>query len=68
MKTIEKLKLYIVKFYDNNIMKPKVYLFDSLVEDENYQLIIIITYDKYTNSANDGIKKPKLEKEIYFSN
>lgn len=55
LKQIEELKPYIVKFHNNDAMKPKVYLFDYTVRDENCQPIIIITHDEYTFSKNNGV-------------
>ena len=46
-----------VKFNKDSTMKPKTYPPDCVVEGENKQPIIMITHDKCTFSANDGVKK-----------
>lgn len=51
---IKDLKFYMLKFEEDNKIKSKVYLFDCTVEGNNGQPIIIIIYDKYTISANNG--------------
>lgn len=57
LKKIQELKLYMIEFYDNGAMKPKVYLFNYAIKDENRQPIIEITLDKCTFSTNDGVQK-----------
>lgn len=54
---IEELKPYMVEFYDDSIIKPKVYPFDYTMGGENYQSIIVITYDECTFSINNGVWK-----------
>lgn len=54
---IKELKPYIVKFAENSAIKPKVYLLDYAVRNNYWQLIIVITYDKYTFFANNDIQK-----------
>ncbi len=50
------LKLYIIEFEEDNIIKPKIYLFDYVVKANNCLSIIVITiYNKYTFSANNSI-------------
>lgn len=51
MKKIKKLKLYIVEFKENDLTKPKFYLFKYKVSRDSQQLIIIITYNKYIFSV-----------------
>lgn len=46
LKKIEKLKLDMVEFYDNGIIKPKIYPSNCIVEGKNCELIIIITYNE----------------------
>lgn len=54
---MEKVKLYIVGFIENDIIKKKIYLFDCVVYNFNYYPIIIITYNKYIFSINNDIWK-----------
>ena len=54
---MEELKPYMVEFYDDGAMKPKVYPSDCAVGGENRQPIIVITHDECTFSANDGVRK-----------
>ena len=54
MKKIEKLKPYIVEFYENGAMKPKTYPSNCAVWRENWRPVIVITYDECTFFANDG--------------
>lgn len=46
-KKIKKLKLYIIKFNKNTIIKPMIYLLNFKVYDKNQQLFIIINFDKF---------------------
>lgn len=55
LKKIEELKLYIIKFFKNGKIKPKVYFFDYIVRSENLRLIILITHDKCIFFANNKI-------------
>lgn len=55
LEKIKELKPYIIKFEDNDAIKPKVYLAHWIIEENNWQSIIIITYDKCTFFANDRI-------------
>lgn len=57
LKKIEELKPYMVEFNKDGTIKPKAYPPDCAIKDENQQSIIIITYDKHTFSANNGIQK-----------
>lgn len=54
---MEELKLYIVEFEENSVMKKKIYLFNYIVYNLNYCLIILITYNKCIFSINNGIQK-----------
>lgn len=56
-KKMEELQLYMIEFDKNSTMKLKAYPLDYAVDGENKQLIIIITYDECTFSANDDVKK-----------
>lgn len=57
MKKIKKPKLYIVEFKENDIIKPKFYLFKYKVSRDSQQLIIIITHNKYILSINNRVLK-----------
>lgn len=57
LKKIEDFKPYIVEFEENDIIKPKVYFQDYIIEDNERQPIIGIIYDKYTFSSNNRIQK-----------
>lgn len=55
---IKDLKLYIIEFEENNIIKPKIYLFNYIVKTNNCLSIIVITiYNKYIFSTNNNICK-----------
>ena len=54
---IEELKPYIVEFDEDGAIKPKVYLLDCVIGGNDRQLIIVITHNECTFSANDGIQK-----------
>lgn len=53
----EKLKLYIVKFNEDSIMKAKDYPVNYIVKEEEHCLIIKITHDECIFSTNDLIQK-----------
>ena len=55
LEKIKKFKSYIVEFEKNDAIKKKIYLFDYAVHDPNRRLIIVITYNKCTFFANNGI-------------
>lgn len=52
---MKNLKLYIVEFEEDSKIKPKVYLSDYAIKGNNWQLIIVIAYNKYTFSSNNSI-------------
>ena len=52
---MKKLNLYIVKFEEDNIIKPKIYFFYCIIGENEQQLIIIIIYNKYMFFANNKI-------------
>ena len=52
---METFKPYIVEFNPDGIMKPKEYLFDYSMGGNNWWPIIVITHNKCTFSANNGI-------------
>lgn len=54
LKKMEELKLYMIEFKEDS---TKIFLLDCIVEDENWQHIIMIIYDKCTFFANDSIWK-----------
>lgn len=57
LKIMKELKLYLIEFKEDDIMKAKSYLSDCKVRSENCQLIIVITNDECIFSSNDGICK-----------
>lgn len=58
LKKITELKLYIVEFEKNIIIKEKIYLFDyTLIHNLNCCLNIIIIYDEYIFFTNNSIQK-----------
>lgn len=57
LKTMEKLKPYILEFNEDDIINDKKYLFDYVVGGRIWQPIIMITHDKCTFFANNGICK-----------
>lgn len=54
---IKKLKSYLVEFDKDNIIKNEMYLFYYIVDSENCQPIIQMTYNKYIFFANNNICK-----------
>ena len=54
---MEELKLYMVKFDKDGVIKAKNYLRDCVIGDKKWWPIIIITHDKYIFFANDGLQK-----------
>ena len=54
---IKELKLYLVKFNENDVMKNKMYLPNCVVRGENCQSKIRITYNIYTFLINNSICK-----------
>lgn len=55
-----------IEFDKNSTMKLKAYLLDYAIDGENKQLIIIITYDECTFSANDDVKKAWTQEKNTF--
>ncbi len=54
---MKELKPYIVEFDEDGVIKPKVYPLDCAIGGNDWQSIIVITHNKCTFSANDGIQK-----------
>lgn len=48
---------YLVEFNEDSIIKDKVYSSGYKVNNSEHQPIIVIIYNEYTFSANDGIRK-----------
>lgn len=48
---------YLVEFNEDSIIKDKVYSSGYKVNNSEHQPIIVIIYNEYTFSANDGIQK-----------
>lgn len=46
-----------VKFEKNSAIKVKKYFLDYILENNKYQPVVIITYNKYIFSINDKILK-----------
>lgn len=55
LKIMENPKPCMVKFEENGTMKAKVYPDNCVIESQNRQPIMVITYDKYTFFANNGV-------------
>lgn len=55
LKVIKDLKTYVIEFETNKTMKPKLYLNNCVVDGPNWQPVIVITHNKYTFFANNGI-------------
>ena len=58
---IKKFKLYLMKFYKDNIMKNKICLFNYIINNKNCQLIMIIIYNKYIFLINNNICKAQIK-------
>lgn len=54
---IKELKLYLVKFDENDKIKDKIYSSDYGIGDKNCQPVIVITHNECIFSTNDGICK-----------
>ncbi len=54
---IEDLKLHILELEKNNAMKPKIYLFDEIIEKDDRRPITVISHDECIFSANNGIQR-----------
>ena len=54
---IEELKPYLVEFNEDGKIKAKDYPVHFVGEGEERRPIIVITYDEFTFSANDGVRK-----------
>lgn len=52
---MEEFKLYMVEFNQDVVMKPILYLSDCGVEEENCQLVAIITYNDCIYFINDKV-------------
>lgn len=52
---MKELELYLVEFKMDGTIKAKNYLLDCEVRGDNCRPIIVITYDEYTFSSNNGI-------------
>ncbi len=63
---IEELKPYMVEFEEDNTIKSKAYPSDCAIGGNERWPIIVITYDKYTFSVNDGIWRSWTEKRDAF--
>lgn len=67
-KRLENLKLYMLEFDKDNIIKPKIYSTNCVIRKNKRQSNIIITHDEYTFFANNKFKKLELAKKIYYWN
>lgn len=50
-------KSYMIKFNKYKTMKFKIYLFDYAINSKNKWQIIVIIYNKYIFSINNGVRK-----------
>lgn len=57
LKKIIELKPYIVKFNQDKIIKPKLYLFDYVVGRENHWLVVVITQNKCIFFVNNRVQR-----------
>lgn len=57
LKVMKKLESYLVGFNENETMKVWKYLLDCVIRTINRRLVIVITYNKNTFSANNDIQK-----------
>lgn len=55
-----------VKFKEDSKIKPKAYPLNCVVEKDEYQFIIVITYNKCISSANNRIQRAQTQKKIHF--
>lgn len=55
-----------IEFEQNDIIKNSIYLFNYVVYGNNYSLIIVKIYDKYTFSVNNIICKTWTQKKDIF--
>lgn len=56
-KVTEKLKPYLVKFKKDETMKKKTYIFDCAMGGDQRCLVIMITHNECTFSANNGVRQ-----------
>lgn len=54
LKKMKDLEPYLVEFEADGAMKPKTYPLDCIVGGHEQRLVIVITHDECTFSANDG--------------
>ena len=66
LRRMKELKPYMVEFDENGAIKPKVYPSDCTVGGENRRLIIVITHNKCTFFANNGVRKAWTQKGDAF--
>ena len=57
LKVMKKLKPYFVLFNEDGIIKDKKYPFDCVIRGANRRLVIVITYNENTFSANMVFKR-----------
>lgn len=62
-KKLKELKLYIIKFKENDRIKFKIYPANCTIDGNKRQPIIIITYDKYTFCTNYRTEKAWTQKK-----
>lgn len=66
LKKIKKLNLFLVEFNKDGTIKPKIYFFNCIVENEDFWPIIVITYNKYIYLANNRIQKAWTQESDIF--
>lgn len=66
LKKLKELKPYMVEFEEDDTMKSKVYPPNCTVGVDERRLIIVITYDKCTFPANNGIQRAWTQKGDTF--
>lgn len=56
-KRLKKLKLYLIEFKEDDIIKPKIYFSNCAIDRNEQQSIIIIIYNEYIFFTNNRIQK-----------
>lgn len=57
LRKIEELKPYMIEFHEYDILKPKVYLSEYIINSEEHWPIIMITHNKCILSVKNDMQK-----------